>query len=132
LELSIIRVVAAVIADADGRLLLCKRPAHKRHGNLWEFPGGKIEPGESAMDAARRELVEELGVALAAIGALIYSVPDQGSEFVIEFYDVSIEGTPRCIEHSEIAWLPLEHLTNLPLAPSDRKFAEQYTSTIRG
>jgi 8-oxo-dGTP pyrophosphatase MutT (NUDIX family) len=48
-------VVAAVI-ERDGRLLVCQRPAHKRHGGLWEFPGGKCDPGESDAEAARREL----------------------------------------------------------------------------
>ena len=67
-----IRVIAAVIARGD-RLLVCQRPPHKRHGGLWEFPGGKCEPGESDLEAARRELHEELGVELdegAVLGLL--------------------------------------------------------------
>ena len=55
------RVLATVIRR-DGRLLVCQRPSHKRHGGLWEFPGGKVEPGESDLAASRRELAEELGV----------------------------------------------------------------------
>jgi hypothetical protein len=58
------------------------------------------------------------------------SVPDPGSEFVIDFVPVEIEGEPRCIEHSAHAWATLEELLKLPLAPSDRKYAE-YLSNRR-
>jgi 8-oxo-dGTP pyrophosphatase MutT (NUDIX family) len=67
-------VLAAVIRRQD-RYLVCRRPAHKRHGGLWEFPGGKLEPGETLLEAARRELREELGAEVsdlplvAAVGA---------------------------------------------------------------
>ena len=49
----------AAVIERDGKLLVCRRPGHKRHGGLWEFPGGKLEPGETIVDAARRELDEE-------------------------------------------------------------------------
>src|SRR5690606_20769929 len=62
-----IRVLAAVIRR-DGRWLVCRRPAHKRHGGLWEFPGGKLEPGESLLEAATRELEEELAVRVTGVG----------------------------------------------------------------
>ena len=55
------RVLAAVIWEGDS-VLICQRPPHKRHGGLWEFPGGKVRPGESRLDAARRELWEELNL----------------------------------------------------------------------
>ena len=123
-----VRVVAAVVSDSAGRLLLCKRPAHKRHGDLWEFPGGKLEPGETPLHTAQRELAEELGVEVTGVGPLVYSVCDPGSEFVIEFHEVSIRGTPRCIEHSAIAWMTPADLATLPLAPSDLRFALQHRS----
>ena len=63
----LVRVIAAVVWRGD-RLLVCQRPAHKRHGGLWEFPGGKVEAGESDAAAARRELREELGVEVTAVG----------------------------------------------------------------
>jgi 8-oxo-dGTP pyrophosphatase MutT (NUDIX family) len=75
-----VRVLAAVIRDAD-RYLVCLRPAHKRHGGLWEFPGGKLEPGETLFDAARRELKEELGVQVVAVEDLVFSTQDPGSPF---------------------------------------------------
>lgn len=115
------RVVAAVI-EHEGRYLVCQRPAHKRHGGLWEFPGGKLERGESILDAARRELAEELGVRLRSVGELLHAIHDPGSEFVIEFHPVEIEGVPAPLEHTALAWLTPAELASYPLAPSDREF----------
>ena len=103
--------------------LICQRPAHKRHGGLWEFPGGKLEPGETAFDAATRELREELDVHVIAVGDVLLSIDDPGSQFVIEFHRVEIDGEPKCIEHSAQRWLTPHELLDLPLAPSDRVFA---------
>jgi mutator protein MutT len=117
-----IRVVASVI-EQEGRLLLCQRPAHKRHGGLWEFPGGKVEPGESDFEAVERELAEELGVKVVEVGAVELSVRDAGSEFVIEFLPVVIQGEPQALEHAALAWVTEEELLGLALAPSDRRYA---------
>ena len=118
-----IRVVAAVIRRGD-TLLVCQRPAHKRHGGLWEFPGGKLEAGETILDAARRELAEELDVRVLSVGEVEFAIADPGSEFVIEFHPVEIEGEPVALEHSALGWVGLDELLELPLAPSDRKYAE--------
>jgi 8-oxo-dGTP pyrophosphatase MutT (NUDIX family) len=118
-----IRVLAAVV-ERDGRFLICRRPSHKRHGGLWEFPGGKIEAGESDFRAAQRELAEELELRTIRVGATRFAIDDLGSPFRIEFIDVSIEGTPRCIEHTELAWVAPDALLEFPLAPSDRRFVE--------
>lgn len=122
-QTEVVRVVAAVI-EKDERYLLCRRPPHKRHGGLWEFPGGKIEEGESDLAAANRELAEELGVAVRSVAPPRFSISDPGSHFVIEFMPVNIEGSPRCIEHSELRWVPLAEMPHLDLAPSDRRFVE--------
>jgi 8-oxo-dGTP diphosphatase len=116
-------VLAAVIKDDAARLLICKRPAHKRHGNLWEFPGGKLELGESALQAARRELLEELGLTVESVHELLFSVHDPGSVFIIDFYRVVAPGTPVPTEHSDIAWVRPEDLLSYDLAPSDERFA---------
>jgi mutator protein MutT len=118
-----IRVIAAVI-ERGGKLLICERPLHKRHGGLWEFPGGKIEDRESHLDAAKRELREELDVEATTIGETVFSVADPGSEFVIEFIDVTITGDPQALEHSQIAWVDPGELTNYRLAPSDLRYVE--------
>ncbi len=97
-----IRVVASVISR-EGAVLVCRRPPHKRHRSLWEFPGGKVEPGESDLETVRRELAEELGVEVVTVGAVEYSVADPGSDYVIEFLPVEIRGEPVCLEHAELA-----------------------------
>ena len=119
----LVRVVAAVIERA-GLFLICRRPSHKRHGGMWEFPGGKIEEGESDFVATSRELAEELGVKVVYVSPQLFSVADPGSHFVIEFMPVEIDGSPRCIEHSEIRWVSLSEMPHLDLAPSDRRFVE--------
>ena len=117
-----IRVVAAVIRrGAD--YLICQRPSHKRHGGLWEFPGGKLEIGETILDAARRELGEELGVAVERVSDVEFSVNDPGSNFVIEFHPVEITGEPKCLEHEQLAWVSREELLQRDMAPSDLLFA---------
>lgn len=122
-ELQTIRVLAAVI-QCDGRYLICQRPAHKRHGGLWEFPGGKLERDESLLEAARREMREELGVRVVDVTAPLFATRDPASPFMIEFVPTSIEGEPTCLEHSALQWAPLEELPALPLAPSDRRFVD--------
>jgi 8-oxo-dGTP diphosphatase len=117
-----VRVLAAVIRDAD-RYLVCLRPAHKRHGGCWEFPGGKLEPGETLLDAARRELKEELGVEVLAVGEPMFTKLDPGSPFMIEFVDVEIGGVPEALEHDDIEWVNAQQLHGLRLAPSDRAFS---------
>jgi mutator protein MutT len=116
-----IRVVAAVI-ERDSRFLVCERPPQKRHGGLWEFPGGKVEPGETDFEAVQRELREELGVAVIGTGPVDFSINDLGSNFVIEFLPVEIEGEPICLEHTELAWVAENELLAFPLAPSDRQY----------
>lgn len=118
----LIYVVAAVIKRGDS-YLICRRPQEKRHGGLWEFPGGKLHPSETAIQAVQRELEEELGVTTVAVGSLLYSIRDASSPFVIQFYPVEISGEPVAIEHSELAWVSVEQMHSRPLAPSDRAFA---------
>ena len=128
-----IRVVAALI-EHNGRFLVCQRPAHKRHGNLWEFPGGKLEVGETVEAAARRELSEELAVTVRSCGDQLFAIDDPDSPFVIEFHRVEIHGEPVCLEHSAIAWVTPPDMLSLDLAPSDRRFALflQQGGTFRG
>ena len=117
-----IRVVAAVI-ERDGRLLLGLRPAEKRHGGLWEFPGGKLDGAETAAEAAHRELKEELSVEVTGVGERLTTIRDEGSPFVIEFYRVVVEGEPVAIEHNEVRWFSPDELGEYSLAPADTAFA---------
>jgi len=115
-------VVAAVIAR-DDRYLVCRRPAHKRHGDLWEFPGGKVAPEESRADAVRRELAEELELEATEVGDLLLSASDEGSPYIIEFIAARAEGAPVLHEHSEVGWFTPDELGALALAPADARFA---------
>lgn len=117
-----IPVVAAVVRR-DGRYLLCRRPPGKRHGGLWEFPGGKLLDGETRAEAVRRELAEELGLDMLALGDALFSAADEGAPFVIEFVETLAAGTPVLHEHSEVGWFTVEELSSLPLAPADTLFA---------
>lgn len=117
-----VHVVAAVIRR-DGRYLLCQRAPGKRHGGLWEFPGGKLEAGEDHLAAARRELREELDLEVRAGGELLHSEVDPASSFVIDFVAVEVEGEPRCHEHAACRWVDVQQLPQLALAPADAAYA---------
>jgi mutator protein MutT len=121
-----IRVVAAVVRRAD-LYLVCQRPAHKRHGGHWEFPGGKLEPGETVLQGAHRELNEELAVEVTAVGRQLFSIEDPGSAFEIEFHETRITGTPTCLEHQALAWATLAEMSSMNLAPSDQAFVRFLT-----
>ena len=132
------RTVIAAVIVRDNRYLVCQRPEHKRHGGLWEFPGGKIEPGETFLEAATRELKEELNLTVVEIGAVLLTVSDNGTifdnvtvshlekdtGFLINFLQVETAGDPVLLEHQEVRWLTSKQLRTLPLAPSDRSFVK--------
>lgn len=120
-----IAVVAAAMRDAEGRILMQRRPAGKEHGGLWEFPGGKVEPGETPRDALVRELNEELTIgadgASAAPLAFAESAPTNGRPgIVILLYDVTAwTGEPVPEPGSAIGWYAPESIGELPLPPLD-------------
>jgi 8-oxo-dGTP diphosphatase len=123
MSMPLIRVVAAVVSRGED-LLVCQRPLNKRHGGLWEFPGGKCEPGELDVEAIQRELAEELGVDVADVGKEEFAITDPGSRFHIVFVPVRVIGQPTCHEHIALAWHRPSELAQLALAPSDRRFVE--------
>ena len=114
------RVVAAII-ERGNCVLVALRPLEKRHGGMWEFPGGKVEGTETDLDALRRELSEELAVRVVTMSQPVAVLRDPGSQFLIVFVPVVVEGEPECREHMEVRWVPWNELTALPLAPTDRK-----------
>lgn len=116
-------LVVAAVLEREGRLLLCRRPAHKRHGHMWEFPGGKLEAGESLADAAARELKEELDLVLESAGEELFRIVDEASGLTICFVNVIASGEPRLLEHAELSWVEPALLGSYDLAPSDRLFA---------
>lgn len=122
-----IRVLAAVLTR-DGRHLVARRPAHKRHGGLWEFPGGKVEPDETDAQALARELHEELGLHDVRLGPVRFECHDDGSPYHIVFVDAEAAGDPRPLEHDTLAWATPAELAAYPLAPSDAAFARHLLS----
>lgn len=121
--------VLAAVVRRDGRYLVARRPGEKRHGGLWEFPGGKMAPEESLLEAATRELREELGLSVTGVGAVLFEAMDPGSPFLIRFVEVRVQGEPRALEHSEVGWFAPRVLEDLALAPTDARFVREWVRT---
>ena len=113
-------VVAALIWEGD-RFLACQRPAHKARGLLWEFVGGKVEPGETQEQALVRECREELGVTVA-VGErflqVVHEYPDLTVRLTL-FRAAIAGGAPRRLEHADLRWLPVEEMDTYPFCPAD-------------
>lgn len=129
--MKIIDVVAAII-EKDGKILLAQRDADSDQAGLWEFPGGKVEQGESQPQALARELDEELGIA-ASVGNYVASNQWQQSERVIRLHAWRIaafsgELQNRC--HSDFAWLTPEQAFDYPLAPADVPLLVAYIEAL--
>ncbi len=119
-------VVAAVIRDRSGRYLLARRRPGAHLAGLWEFPGGAVEPGETAEDALVRELGEELGVTAEVVGPRTFAWHrDAEREVLLLFYDVALRaGEPRGLEGQEVAWFAAADLAALETPPADRALVE--------
>ena len=117
-----LEVVAAKIVRKDGRMLFCRRPAGKHHAGLWEFPGGKLQPGETTRQAIVRECQEELAVTLKANAICADATETDGTRTLhLMLLDCRIaDGTPTALEHSALQWLNADEAATLPLCPLDR------------
>jgi 8-oxo-dGTP diphosphatase len=125
-----LQVVAAALVDTNRNILMQQRPPDKAHAGLWEFPGGKIEPGESAGAALVRELAEELGieVALSALTPLTFAVeplPDDRELRLLLFACRDWRGEPEAREASALRWVGYDDLLALPMPPADIALARQ-------
>lgn len=120
MELRVV-VAAAVITRADGAVLIARRRPEKHHGGLWEFPGGKLEPGETPAACLVRELSEELGLAVE-VGAYLATGYDDGIE--LQGYRASIiAGEPRLSDHDAVAWVAPTDLADYAMPPADLPIA---------
>ena len=123
-------VVAAVIRDSNGRILLTRRPENKHMGGLWEFPGGKVESGESPEAALVRELEEELGLEVEIGNPLTFAVHEEGGlRILLLFYRVRIvAGDPHGREGQALRWVEASDLSSYPTPPADAKLVRQLTA----
>jgi 8-oxo-dGTP diphosphatase len=121
-------VAAAALVDERGCVLIAQRPADKSLGGLWEFPGGKVEPGEGPEAALARELEEELGVqveteAMTPFAFASHAYPD--FHLLMPLYIVrDWVGTPRAVEAQALAWATPAELSNYHMPPADLPLVE--------
>ncbi|GID96466.1 DNA mismatch repair protein MutT [Amorphoplanes digitatis] len=114
-------IVAAVIV-IDGRVLACERSAPPEAAGRWEFPGGKVEPGETDAQALARECAEELGVRVRVDARVGPDVPLAHGRAVLRVYAVTLLNgdRPRALEHSAMRWLTAGELDSVPWLPADK------------
>lgn len=114
-------VVAALIWDGD-RFLACQRPAHKARGLLWEFVGGKVEPGEKPQEALIRECREELDVEIG-VGELFMELTHEYPDLTVRlslYHAFLVTGTPKMLEHNDIRWIRVNEIDDLEFCPADK------------
>ena len=115
------QVVAALIW-AEDKFLICQRPAHKARGLLWEFVGGKVEPGESREQALIRECREELAVTVN-VGQVFMEVTHAYPDLTVHltlFHASIAEGTPQLLEHNDIRWITPVEIPQYEFCPADQ------------
>lgn len=125
-----VEVVAALIWR-EGRFLICRRPAHKARGLLWEFVGGKVEAGESYAEALKRECREELDITVS-VGEKFAEVTHEYSDItvrVILFYCTIEEGEPKLLEHQALKWITPQEIPNYDFCPADEYFLQLLKQT---
>lgn len=119
-------VAAAIIRDGD-RFMICRRPAHKARGLMWEFPGGKLEKGETKEQALIRECREELAVTLR-VGDVFMEVTHEYPDITVclTLFNAEIkEGTPQKLEHSDIRWITAKEIDEYTFCPADKEVLEK-------
>ena len=117
----IINVVAAVIRDEEGRILITQRNLKKAQGGLWEFPGGKIEPNETREEAIVREIKEELDIDIKCdkyLDEKIFNYPEKDIN-LIALECTKLSGEIRLLEHESYAWVKETELKDYEFAPAD-------------
>ena len=117
-----VEVVAALIWDKE-KFMICQRPAHKARALLWEFVGGKVEPGETKERALIRESQEELAVTLL-VGNVFMDVVHEYPDITVHltlFNATIAEGAPQKLEHNDIKWIKVSEIDNYDFCPADKE-----------
>jgi 8-oxo-dGTP diphosphatase len=128
-NLAMLFVVAAAMIDANGKILLQQRPVGRSMAGLWEFPGGKVEAGETPEDALMREITEELGVCVAkeALTPIAFASEAVGDvHLILLLYLVDAwEGTPTALHATALRWEHPRSMRDLPMPPADLPLVTQ-------
>ena len=121
-------VVAALIWQGE-KFMICQRPAHKARGLLWEFVGGKVEPGETKEQALIRECREELAVTVS-VGEIFMDVVHEYPDLTVHltlFHASIAEGEPQKLEHNDIRWITPREIPQYAFCPADVEILEEIT-----
>lgn len=121
-----IEVVAALICDGE-RFLICQRPENKARGLLWEYVGGKVEPGETKQAALIRECREELGITIT-VGDVFMDVVHEYPDITVHltlFHASIAEGTIRLLEHNAVAWITPAEIPDYAFCPADKEINDR-------
>lgn len=132
LEKKYIDVAAALIWDGD-RFMICQRPPHKTRGLLWEFPGGKLEAGESGEEALVRECTEELGVTvrpLSLFTEVYHDYPDMSVHLLL-YNSVIASGVPALLEHCDIRYIRPEEIASYDFCPADKDILKLIKDNVK-
>lgn len=119
-------VVAALIWE-NGKFMICQRPAHKARGMLWEFVGGKVEPGETKQQALIRECREELGISLS-VGEVFIELTHRYPDLTVHltlFQARIAEGRPQLLEHNDLRWIAPEEIPDYAFCPADEEILKK-------
>ena len=127
-----LEVVALALIDQSGRVLMQRRPANRQHGGLWEFPGGKLEAGETPVFGLIREIEEELGLGLAEPDLhWLAQARDPAAGIVINLYRCRRwGGDPQCLDAQVIGWFAPAELDGLAMPPLDWPLAEAVKAVL--
>ena len=121
-------VAAALIWDND-KFMICRRPAHKSNALLWEFVGGKLDPGETKQEALIRECREELGITVD-VGEEFFDVVHQYPDILVHltiFHATIAEGTPELLEHCDLKWITPNEIPQYTFCPADKDILQKIT-----
>lgn len=127
-----VEVVAALIWEQD-KFMICQRPAHKARGLLWEFVGGKVEPGETKKAALIRECKEELDITVS-VGDVFTEVTHVYPDITVHltlFHAVIASGAPKLLEHKDLKWITPEEIPLYEFCPADKEILEKIVALHR-